>query len=299
MNKGLGIFVAAGLAATLATIGHAEELTGTLKNVKDSGTISIGHRETSIPFSYYDNDQKVVGYSQDIALQLVDAVKAHLGMAELNVNLVPVTSQTRIPLLINNTIDLECGTTTNNKERQKQIGFSTNFFIIGTRLLTRNGSGISDFPDLAGKNVVVSAGTTSEKVLRQMNEAKGMDMRIISAKDHGEAFVTLESNKAVAFMSDDAILYGEISKAKNPADWHITGTAQTNEVYACGMRKDDPAFKKVIDDQMAEMMKSGEMAKIYDKWFNAPIPPRDVVLGVPLGEEMKKLYAEPNDIPLQ
>lgn len=299
MKKHRTAWAAIALTATLATGANGQELTGTLAKIKDNGSISIGHRETSIPFSYYDNNQKVVGYSQDIAMRLVDAIKTSVKLDELAVNLVPVTSQTRIPLLINNTIDLECGTTTNNKERQKQIAFSTNFFIIGTRLLTRKDSGISDFPDLAGKNVVVSAGTTSEKVLRRVNEEKNMGMRIISAKDHGEAFVTLESNKAVAFMSDDAILYGEMSKARNSAEWHITGTAQTNEVYACGMRKDDPAFKKVIDDRMAEMMKSGEMETLYNKWFNAPIPPRDVVLGVPLGEEMKKLYAEPNDIPLQ
>ena len=193
-----------------------EALTGTLKKIKDSGSISLGIRESSVPFSYYDDNNKVVGYSQDLALIVVDEIKRRLGMSNLEVKLVPVTSQNRIPLVQNGTVDLESGSTTNNLERQQQVSFSTDFFIIGTRLLVRKDSGIKDFADLRGKNVVTTAGTTSERLLREMNQQNGMGMNVISAKDHGESFLILQSGRAVAFMMDDALLAGERAKPSNP-----------------------------------------------------------------------------------
>ncbi len=201
----------------LAGAVQAEEPTGTLKKIKDSNSITLGHRESSIPFSYYDDKQQVIGYSQEIALAVVDAIKHELNLPDLKVKLNPVTSQNRIPLVQNGTIDLECGSTTNNTERQKQVAFSNSIFVVGTRLLTKKDSGIKDFADLAGKNVVTTAGTTSERLIRKLNEDKKMDMKIISAKDHGESFLTLETGRAAAFMMDDALLYGEIAKAKRPA----------------------------------------------------------------------------------
>ncbi|MBV8970297.1 MAG: transporter substrate-binding domain-containing protein, partial [Verrucomicrobia bacterium] len=224
-----------------------EALAGTLKKIKDSGSISLGVRESSVPFSYYDDNNKVVGYSQDLALIVVDEIKRRLGIPNLEVKLVPVTSQNRIPLVQNGTVDLESGSTTNNLERQQQVSFSTDFFIIGTRLLVRKDSGIKDFADLRGKNVVTTAGTTSERLLREMNQQNGMGMNVISAKDHGESFLILQSGRAVAFMMDDALLAGERAKAKQPNDWTIVGTPQSKEAYAMMFRKGDSAFKAIVD----------------------------------------------------
>lgn len=271
----------------------------TLEKIRQTGTITLGHRENSIPFSYFDNQQKVVGYANDISLAIAHEVEQALGLEGLKVKLVPVTSQTRIPLLINNTIDLECGTTTNNSVRGRQVGFSTNYFISGTRFLVRKDSGIVDLPDLAGRNVVVSAGTTSEIVLRRLNAERKLGMRIVAARDHGDAFVALEFGKVVAFMSDDAILFGEISKAKNPAEWHVVGTPLTKEVYACAMRKGDAAFKQVTDRAIEGMMRAGEMRALYARWFQSPIPPRQVNLEVPLDRELAELFEHPHDRPLQ
>ena len=271
----------------------------TLDKVRRTGVITLGHRENSIPFSYFDNDQRVVGYAHDIGMAIARDVEREPWMPTLQVKLVPVTSQTRIPLLINNTIDLECGTTTNNTVRQRQIGFSTNYFVAGTRFLVRRDSGIHDVDDLRGRNVVVSAGTTAEIALRKLNVQRQLGIRIIAARDHGDAFVALEFGKAVAFMSDDAILFGEISKAKQPADWHVVGTPMTQEVYACAMRKGDAAFKAVADRTIQQMMRSGAMRTLYTRWFQSPIPPRQVNLDVPFGTGMADLFAHPNDRPQQ
>ena len=267
----------------------------TLKKAKDTGSMTLGHRESSIPFSYYNDQQQVIGYSQDLMLKVVDGVKEQLKLSKLDTKLMPVTSANRITLVQNGTVDIECGSTTNNLERQKQVGFSTTIFVIGTRLLTKKESGIKDFPDLAGKNVVTTAGTTSERLLRKMNEDKQLKMNIISAKDHGEAFLTLETGRAVAFMMDDALLYGEMAKAKKPGDWIVTGTAQSKEAYGCMVRKDDPEFKKVVDAALTKAMTSGEADKIYAKWFMSPIPPKGLNLNMPMSDEMKALYKAPND----
>ena len=269
----------------------------TLAKIKSSGTIALGHRESSIPFSYYDDKQQVVGYSQELMLKVVDAVKAELKLPALALKLTPVTSQNRIPLIQNGTIDIECGSTTNNTERARQVAFSNTIFIIGTRLMTKKESGIKDFPDLAGKNVVTTAGTTSERLIRKMNEEKKLGMNIISAKDHGESFLTLETGRAVAFMMDDALLYGELAKAKRPADWAVVGTPQSFEAYGCMMRKDDPGFKKLVDAALAKAMTSGEAEAIYKKWFTQPIPPKGLNLNFPPSDAMFKLFKAPNDKP--
>jgi glutamate/aspartate transport system substrate-binding protein len=273
----------------------AQELTGTLKKIKDSGSITLGHREASIPFSYYDEKQQVVGYSHELALKAVDALKEQLKVPDLKVKLIPITSANRIPLIQNGTIDLECGSTTNNTERQKQAAFSNTIFIAATRLMTRKDSGIKDFPDLAGKTAVTTAGTTSERMLRRINEEKKLRMNIISAKDHGESFLILETGRAVAFMMDDVLLYGEVTKARRPDEWTVTGTPQSYEAYGCMMRKDDPQFKKVVDTALAKVMTSGEVETIYKKWFQSPIPPKKLNLNVPMSPELAKLYKNPND----
>ncbi|WP_290870955.1 glutamate/aspartate ABC transporter substrate-binding protein [Aquabacterium sp.] len=266
----------------------------TLKKIAETGSISLGHRESSIPFSYYDDKQQVVGYSHELMLKAVDAIKAEL-KKPVAIKLVPVTSQNRIPLVQNGTVDLECGSTTNNKERAQQVSFSTSIFVVGTRLMTKKDSGVKDFADLKGKNVVVTAGTTSERLLRKYNEEKQAGMSIISAKDHGESFLTLETGRAVAFMMDDALLYGEKAKAKKPDDWVVVGKPMSEEAYGCMMRKDDPGFKKVVDAAITKAMTSGEAAKIYAKWFQTPIPPKGLNLNWPMSDDVIELYKAPND----
>lgn len=289
--------LAVALTATLlATPALATELTGTLKKIKDSGTITLGHRDSSIPFSYYGNDSRQpIGFAHDLQMQVVEALKRELNMPELKVRYNLVTSQTRIPLVQNGTVDLECGSTTNNLERQKQVAFSVGFFEVGTRLLARTNSGISDFEDLKGKNVVTTAGTTSERLLKAMNADKQMGMNVISAKDHGESFLMLESNRAVAFMMDDVLLAGEMAKAKKPSDWHVVGTPQSFEIYGCMLRKGDDAFKAVVDNALKATFASGEVNKIYDRWFMQPLPPKDLNMNFPMSDMVKKLFAEPTD----
>jgi glutamate/aspartate transport system substrate-binding protein len=265
-------------AQTAIASAHAQDA-GTLKKIKDTGVISLGHRESSIPFSYYDDKQNVIGYSQEFALKVVDAVKQKLNMPNLKVKLTPVTSQNRIPLVQNGTVDIECGSTTNNAERQQQAAFSNTIFVIGTRLMTKKDSGIKDWADLKGKTVVTTAGTTSERLLRKMNQDKSMGMNIISAKDHGESFLTLSTGRAVAFMMDDVIV----------------GAPQSHEAYGCMIRKNDPEFKKVVDDAIAKVETSGEADAIYRKWFESPIPPKGLNLNFPESDDMKALFKSPND----
>jgi glutamate/aspartate transport system substrate-binding protein len=280
------------VASTPAT---ADELTGTLKKIKGSGVVALGHRESSIPFSYYDDKQQVIGYSHEIMLRVVDAIKDELKLPTLQTKLLPVSSQNRIPLVQNGSVDIECGSTTNNLERQKQVAFSNTIFIVSTRLMTRKDSGVKDFPDLAGKNVVVTAGTTSERLLRKMNEEKQLKMNIVSAKDHGESFLLLESGRATAFMIDDVLLFGEIAKAKRPGDWVVTGTPQSREAYGCMMRKDDAPFKAVVDRAIAKLQTSGEAEKIYAKWFTQPVPPKGLNLNFVMSDDIKALFKQPND----
>lgn len=227
-----------GMTAGLAQAEDAAPAAGqnTLDKIAKNGVIVVGHRESSVPFSYYDNQQKVVGYSQDYSNAIVDAIKKKLNKPDLQVKLIPVTSQNRIPLLQNGTFDFECGSTTNNLERQKQAAFSNTIFVVGTRLLVKKGGPIKDFPDLKDKAVVVTSGTTSEILLHKLNDEKKMNMRIISAKDHGDSFRTLESGRAVAFMMDDALLAGERAKAKKPDNWEIVGTRSRRKPMAacCG-----------------------------------------------------------------
>ncbi|MBD8162963.1 amino acid ABC transporter substrate-binding protein [Erwinia persicina] len=294
----LGLCLAlAGFASGIAQAEDAapQQQASTLEKIAKNGVIVVGHRESSVPFSYYDNQQKVVGYSQDYSNAIVDAIKKKLNKPDLQVKMLPITSQNRIPLLQNGTYDFECGSTTNNLERQKQASFSDSIFVVGTRLLVKKGGAIKDFGDLKGKSVVVTSGTTSEILLNKLNDEKKMGMRIISAKDHGDSFRTLESGRAVAFMMDDALLAGERAKAKKPANWEILGTPQSHEAYGCMLRKGDGDFKKLMDDTIAQAQTSGEAAKWFDKWFKQPIPPKNMTMDFDLSDDMKALFKSPND----
>jgi glutamate/aspartate transport system substrate-binding protein len=294
MKKYLIAVVALCLIGVGSKLRAEEELTGTLKKVRDSGSIAVGHRESSVPFSYYDDKNQVVGYSQDLVMKVVDAVKQKLNLPNLQVKMIPVTSQNRIPLIQNGTIDIEAGSTTNNLERQQQVSFSDNMFVIGTRLLVKKDSGIKDFPDLKGKNVVVTAGTTSERLIREMNEKNNLGMNIISAKDHGESFLTLQSGRAIAFMMDDALLAGERAKARKPDDWVIVGTPQSKEAYGMMLVKGDTQFKKLVDETLAKVEKA-EGEKIYQKWFLSPIPPKGLNLNLAISDDLKELFSNPTD----
>jgi ABC-type amino acid transport substrate-binding protein len=287
---------AAALSLLLATsVSHAQDGQTTLAKVQGVNLIAIGHRETSVPFSYVDASNTVIGFSQDLCNKVIDAVKARTKRPDLRVRFIPVTSQNRIALVQNGTVDLECGVTTNLTSRQNQVAFSETFFVATTRLLTKKSSGIKDFPDLAGKTVVTNQGTTSERILRRMNEDKKMNMSIISAKDYGEGRATLETGRAVAYMMDDVLLAGTRSLTANPSDWVLVGTPQSSEAYGFMMRKDDPELKKLVDDTMRQVMTSGEIKPMYAKWFTRPVPPKNINFDFPMSETMQALYANPND----
>jgi glutamate/aspartate transport system substrate-binding protein len=272
----------------------AQQPQTTLDKIQQSGVIAIGHRETSVPFSYVDANNQVIGFSQDLCNRVIDAVKAKTKRADLKVRFIPVTSQNRIPLVQNGTVDLECGVTTNLTSRQNQVAFADTFFVATTRLLTRKDSGINDFPDLAGKTVVTNQGTTSERILRKMNEAKKMNMQIISAKDYGEGRLTLESGRAAAYMMDDILLAGTRTLTAKPSDWVITGTPQSSEAYGFMLRRDDPEFKKLVNDTLEQVMKGPEIKVMYDKWFTQPVPPKNINFNFPMTDVQRQLYAAPN-----
>ncbi|WP_037586593.1 glutamate/aspartate ABC transporter substrate-binding protein [Stenoxybacter acetivorans] len=268
----------------------------TLQKIKDSGTIVLGYRESSIPFSYVaDQPGQPVGYAHDLEMKIVDAVKKELGLPELKVRYNPITSQNRIPLTVNGTIDVECGSTTNNAERQKQVAFSVAFFEIGTRLMVGKGSDIKDFTDLKGKTVTTTAGTTSERLLKAYDESQKMGMNIISAKDHNEGFLMLQNGRAQAFMMDDVLLAGERAKSADPAKWEIVGKPMSFERYGCMLRKDDASFKTVVDNALTETYKSGEINTLYSKWFEQPIPPKGMNMQFPMSELVKSIIATPTD----
>ncbi|RZT43191.1 glutamate/aspartate ABC transporter substrate-binding protein [Cupriavidus agavae] len=284
-----------GAGQALAADAAAVAASPTLTKIRQAGAISIGHRTSSIPFSYYDANQKVVGFAQDICDRVVDAVRKETGTPNLQVRMVPVTSQNRMSLVQNGTVDLECGVTTNLKARQQQVAFSTTYFVAGTRLLVKKGSPIRDFGDLSGKSVVTNAGTTSERILRRLNDEKGANMTIQSAKDYGESFLILQSGRAAAFMMDDVLLSGARTLAPRPDEWAVVGTPQSFEAYGFMMRKDDPGFKQVVDGAMSGLMRSGEINALYAKWFQKPVPPKNLSFDLPQNEQVRKAYSNPGD----
>ena len=290
-----------GFALAIAFCGSqasAEELTGTLKNIKETGAITLGYRDSSIPFSYLDDNQKPVGFAMDICYKIVDAVKKELKLDKLEVKLNPVTSSTRIPLLANGTIDLECGSTTNNADRQKQIAFTNTHFLTASRFVSKKANKIGSIGDLKGKSVVSTSGTTNIKQLTEANAARNLGINIIPAKDHAEAFLMVETDRAVAFVMDDILLASLVAGSKEPDAYIISTDAFSKpEPYGIMLRKDDPAFKKVVDGATAALYQGGEGVKLYQKWFQQKIPPRGLNLNVPLGPELKNEFAKPSDSP--
>jgi glutamate/aspartate transport system substrate-binding protein len=276
----------AALAVLASAPAAAQELTGTLKKIKDSGTITIGHRETSIPFSYLDEKQQPIGYSMDICAAVVEEVKKELGVAQLTVKYNPVTPQTRIPLMANGTIDLECGSTTNTLTRQKQVGFAPVTFITGTKLLVKKSAKIKSYKDLRNKTVVVTQGTTNERIIKALSDKDNLNIKFLNAKDHGESFLTVESGRAVAFSMDDILLYGLIAKAKSPKDYEVVGDYLSYDPYGMMYRKGDEDFGVVIRRAIGRLMASGDINKIYNKWFLEKLPSGEV-MGVPMSPLLK------------
>ncbi len=280
-------FTASLLATSfLAAPTIAQELTGTLKKIKDSGVITLGVRETSIPFSYLDDKQQAIGYSIDLCMAIVEEVKKELMLPTLMVKTNPVTSQTRIPLMENGTIDIECGSTTNNLTRQKQVSFAPVTFVTGTKLLVKKSSKIKSYKDLKGKTVVVTQGTTNERTIKALSDKENLNIKFLNAKDHAESFLTVESGRAAAFSMDDVLLYGLVAKAKKPKDFDVVGDYLSYDPYGIMFRKNDSSFAVVANRALSALMRSGEINKIYDKWFIGKLPSGETI-GMPMSPLLK------------
>ena len=266
---------------------HAQNNIGTLDKVKASGSIALAYRESSIPFSYLGGEGQPIGFGWEICNKIVDQVKKSTGRADLKISTQSVTSQNRIPLLINGTIDIECGSTTNNSERAKQVDFAINYFYTGTRFLVKTDSGIKSVADLKGKKVVSTTGTTNFQILRKLNVDQNIGFDLIAAKDHAESTLLVIQGRADAFGMDDILLYGNRASALNPSELNVVGDSIQVEPYAIMIRKEDPTFKKFVDDTLATMMKNGEFETLYKKWFQSPIPPKGINLNAPMSKELR------------
>ena len=276
---------------------QTQELTGVLKRVKDSGEITLGVRDSSVPFSYLDQNQQPVGYSVDLCLRVVDAVKAELKLPTLKVIYNPVTSANRIPLIANGTVEIECGSTVNNVERQQQVAFSDTTFIVSTKFVAKRANNLKTLAALKGKTVVCTAGTNTLARVNGLNQKNNLGMTILTAKDHAESFLYVETDRAVAFFEDDILLNGLVANARNPADYALSTEGYSIDPYALMLPRGDPAFKRVVDRMLVDVYKSGGIYPIYDKWFAKPIPPRGVMLNFPLSPALKRAFEKPTDSP--
>lgn len=282
------IFPLAAAVLSIAAQGLAlAQPASTLDKAKSSGSITVAYRESSIPFSYLGADGQPTGFGWEICAKVVEQVRKTTGRADLKVATQAVTSQNRIPLMMNGTIDIECGSTTNNSDRAKQVAFAINYFYTGTRLLVKAGSPIKSFADLKGRKVVSTTGTTNFQVLRKVNADRNLDFELIGAKDHAESALLVQMGRADAFGMDDILLYGLRASSRNPAELAVVGEAIQVEPYAIMLRRDDPVFKKLVDDTIAGLMKSGEFEALYKKWFLSPIPPKGINLNAPMSRELQ------------
>jgi glutamate/aspartate transport system substrate-binding protein len=295
MRHSIGLVITAALFLGLAAPAETQDLGGTLKKVKESGVITIGHRDSSIPLSYLDDNLQPVGFSIELCKHVVDAVKAKLGLPNLTVKYNPVTSATRLPLVANGTVDIECGSTANMTSRQTQVGFSYTFFVPQFKWITRTNNQIKD--DLRGKTVAVTAGTNTALFVNKMNNEGKLGMTIMQGKDHAESFLLVETGRASAWMEDDILIAGFRANAKNPADFRLLDKSYPSDPYALMIRKDDQQFKTLVDETLAALMRSGEFEKLYTQWFERPIPPRAINIQLPMSDALKRAMKEPNDKP--
>lgn len=278
----------------LATGAMAQE-SPTLRKISETGVVSLGFRDNSLPFSYLDKQQRPIGYSIDLCLRVVDAIKTRLKLPGLEVMFRPVNPANRISFVVNDIVDLECGSTTNTIERQKEVAFSLTTFVAGSSLVSKKADPVQTLKDLHGRTVVSTAGTTCIKTLAELNQAQRLDMRIISGMDHEESFRLLEFDRAAAFAMDDVLVHGLVARARNPADFVIHNTDLSLEPYGLVLRKNDPEFKKVVDEALVQLFKSGEIQQIYRKWFLSPIPPNKIMLQMPMNRALRKAISSPTD----
>jgi glutamate/aspartate transport system substrate-binding protein len=287
---------AATMLCASALAAHAQQPQPTLAKIAQTGTINLSYRESSVPFSYL-SDAKPVGFSVEICDRIVDTLKAKVNRPDLKIERMAVTSQNRIPLVVNGTVDLECGSTTNNSARREQVEFAVNYFYTGTRLMVKKTSNINSLADLKGKKLATTTGTTNLQVLRKYMKDHNQDTELLTSKDHADGALLAELGRADAYAMDDILLYGLVANAKNPAEWAVVGEPLQVEPYAIMLRKNDPEFKKAVDDALIAMMKSGEFQKLYAKWFQQPIPPRNIALNVPMSAELKQNLKDFSDRP--
>ncbi|MFN4988398.1 MAG: amino acid ABC transporter substrate-binding protein [Burkholderiales bacterium] len=292
MKKHIAAFAVGLVALGVSGVAVAD----TLAKVKASGVITVGHRDASIPFSYYDDKQQPVGYSMDLCKRIVEAVEKNVGR-KLEVKYQLVTSANRIPLLANGTVDMECGSTTNNADRQKQIAYAPTTFVTANRIVYKKNSGIKKLADLKGKTLVSTAGTTNIKQVTELNAAQNLGINIVSANGHSEAFLMVETGRAVAFAMDDILLAGLVANSKAPGDYEISAEALSVEPYGIMVRKDDPKYKAVVDAAIKDVLSTSMINRIYDQWFMKPIPPKGVNLNIPMSASLKKVVAKPTDSP--
>jgi len=295
MKRYAPVTIALLLSAALIAPAGAQDLTGTLKKVKETGAFTVGFRESSIPFSYLDDKQQPIGYAMDLCMRVVDAVKAELKLPNLKVNLQPVTSSNRIPLLQNGTIDMECGSTTNSVVRQQQVAFGPTYFVINVTAAVKKSSNINALADLNGKTVSTTSGTTSVPLIKSYEKTKNVTVKEIYGKDHGESFLLLADDRAAAFIMDDILLAGQIANSKSPGDYKILPESLRQEPYSMMLRKDDAQFKALVDKTVGGIMKSGEIEKIYAKWFMSPVPPKGINMNFPMTPPIREAFKNPND----
>lgn len=287
------------LAVTLAATGSVwAQASDTLAKIKSSGTVTLGVRESS-GLGYTLGNGKYVGFHTEMGERVLADIQKQLGLAKLDIKYQPVTSQNRIPLVTNGTVDIECGSTTNNNARQKEVAFAVTTYVEEVRIAVNAKSGITGIKDLNGKTIVTTTGTTSVQTLRKNKRAEGLSFKEVMGKDHADSFLMLETGRADAFIMDGSILAANISKSKNPADFKIVGEVLSVEPIACMLRKDDPAFKKAVDDSIKRQIADGSLAQLYDKWFMQPVPPTNTKIGLPLSEATKAAWANPNDKPME
>jgi glutamate/aspartate transport system substrate-binding protein len=297
MKHSIQLMIAAGLFVGISASAETQELAGTLKKVKETGVITIGHRDSSIPLSYLDDRLQPIGFSIELCKHIVQAVKAKLSLPNLSVKYNPVTSATRIPLVANGTVDIECGSTANMTSRQTQVGFSYTFFVPQFKWIARTNSGIRTEDDLRSKTVAVTAGTNTALFVNKMNNEGKLGMTIMQGKDHAESFLLVDTGRASAWMEDDILIAGFRANAKNRADFKLLDKSYPSDPYALMIRKDDQQFKTLIDETLAGLMRSGEFEKLYTQWFESPIPPRAINIQLPMSDALKRTIREPNDKP--
>ena len=295
MRNSASIALTACMLGIVSTTAAAQDLEGTLKKVKDIATFTVGYRESSLPLSYLDDKQQPVGFSIELCRHVIEKVKSKLGMPNLKVEYNPVTSATRMPLVANGTVDIECGSTANQLARQKQVAFSVTFFVPQFKWLVRTDSGIRTADDLKGKTVAVTAGTNTAQFVNRLNNEEKLGLTIMQGKDHAESFLLVDTGRASAWMEDDILVAGFRANAKIPGDFKLLEAAYPSDPYALMFRRDDPQFKALVDETLTGLMRSGEFVKLYTKWFENPIPPKGINIQLPMSDKLKELVKEPND----